>query len=371
MRDVAVQHNRDGGTLESGSDAGQSTIDPPTVAMSARRPPMPPLPPLPPLPLPSQPGSLFGAPITDLWSGSPMGVTPPVTPPRSPKLRPCDGSAAPTLASTLTPVDEQEVSGVQSQMEAMDLDTAGTTCEDSVVGIVPIWDSTLRWSKIALAVFEHCDDAGSVEVPLNDGTAPVVRCRHLHAPIMVRAQWVYHQQTQTHSVDHWTRHLFSLVNGEPARTTANIEAFVDRSSGAIARICILRPQAASKLAQMAGAVPPSALLIFDPPEERLEQLRATRRALEQGGSIGYTPAMEAVVGKELAKLPLKGDRSCEGQQVWGETVQFLHELSTLTSALTELHAANEIRNVVGSAGGGSGASVAGLTAWRNHVVSSA
>ena len=339
--------------------------------MSALRPPMPSLPPLPPLPLPSQPGSLFGAPIADLWSGSPMGVTPPITPPRSPKLRPCDGSGAPTLASTLTPVDEQEVSGVGSQMEAMDLDTAGTTCEDSVVGIVPVWDSTLRWSKVALAVFEHCDEAESVEVPLNDGSAPVVRCRHLHQPIMIRAQWVYHQQTQTHSIDHWTRHLFSLIHGEPARTTANIEAFVDRSSGAIARICILRPQAASKLAQMAGAVPPSALLIFDPPEERLEQLRATRSALERGRSIGYTPAMEAVVGKELSALPLKGDRSREGTRVWGDTVRFLHELSALTSALTELHAANEVRSVMGSAGGGSGASIAGLSAWRSHVVSSA
>ena len=332
------------------------------------------MPPLPPLPLPSQPsqpGSLFGAPITDLWSGSPMGVTPPVTPPRSPKLRPCDGSSAPTLASTLTPVDEQEVSGVQSQMADMDLDTAGTTCDDAVVGIVPVWDSSLRWSKVALAVFEHCDEAESVEVPLDDGSAPAVRCRHLHQPIMIRAQWVYHQQTQTHSVDHWTRHLFSLVHGEPARTTANIEAFVDRSSGAIARICILRPQAASKLAQMAGAVPPSALLIFDPPEERLEQLRATRSALERGGSIGYTPSEEAVVGKELSALPLKGDRSCEGQQVWGDTVRFLHQLSALTMALTELHAANEIRSVIGSANVGSGASVAGLDAWRGHLVSSA
>ena len=122
---------------------------------------------------------------------------------------------------------------------------------------------------------------------------------------------------------------------------------------------------------MAGAVPPSALLIFDPPEERLEQLRATRRALEQGGSIGYTPAEEAVVGKELAKLPLKGDRSCEAQQVWSDTVQFLHELSALTTALTELHAANEVRSVMGSAGGGSGASIVGLSAWQSHVVSNA
>jgi len=300
-----------------------------------------------------------------------MGVTPPVTPPRSPKLRPCDGNGAPTLASTLTPVNEQQVSGAQSQMEAMDLDEAGTLCEDAVVGIVPIWDSTLRWGKVALAVFEHCDEAESVEVPLDDGRVTTVRCRHLHQPIMIRAQWVYHQKTQTHSIDHWTRHLFSLIHGEPARTAANVEAFVDRATGNIARICIVRPQAASKLAQMAGAVPPSALLIFDPPEERLEQLRATRSALERGKAIGYTPAEEAVVGKELSALPLKGDRSCEGTRVWSETVQFLHELSALTTALTELHAANEIRGVIGSAGGGSGASVAGLGVWRNHLVSNA
>ena len=44
--------------------------------------------------------------------------------------------------------------------------------------------------------------------------------------------------------------------------------------------------------------------------------------------MDYTASEE-----ELAKLPLKGDRSCEGQQVWGETVRFLHDVLLFEFAL--------------------------------------
>lgn len=320
-------------------------------------------------------GSLYGAPLDaadseGLWAGSPMGVTPPVTPPRSPRPSfasqepPAGGGArAPTLASALHSVDERAVEHVGEGIEQLGLHAAAARYQDAVVGVVPVWEQSLRWKNIALAVFEVRADVDKVELPLDGAGAPTtVRCNHLYEPIMVRGEWVFHQRTTAHSNDQWTRHLFSLVYGEPARTTANVEAFVHNATGAVQRIAIVRPQAASKLAQMAGAVPVSALLIFDPPEERLEQLRDTRDRLRRGEDIGYSPATEAVVGRELSSLPLRGDRSADARRVWSDVLGFFEAMSALTAELIEMHATREVQIATGRT-----ARICELSGWQTHL----
>ena len=128
----------------------------------------------------------------------------------------------PTLASALHPVDERAVERVGEGIEQLGLQAAAARYQDAVVGVVPVWEPSLRWKNIALAVFEARADVDKVELPLDGAFAPTtVRCNHLYEPIMVRGEWVFHQRTTAHSNDQWTRHLFSLVYGEPARTTAN------------------------------------------------------------------------------------------------------------------------------------------------------
>ena len=309
-------------------------------------------------PIAPAPGSLFGQSVgegsgaRDLWAcGSPLNVTPPVTPPRSPRLGPTAASAAalaaaPLLASALASVDER-AREPQPEAEAMDIEASAMACTDSVIGVVPVWDASLRWSKVALCVFEEADaDVQMVELPLACG-ASAVRCAHLYQPVMIRAQHVFCQQTQTQTRQDWTRYVFSLVHGEPARTTANVEAFVDVRTGALVRVAVVRPQAASKLAQLAGAVPDSALLLFGADaqdgaapslRQRLDQLRSDRDRLRRGEAVGYIPAHEVVIGRELGRLSMHGEKSSAARGVWHDALAFLSEMSALTVDLVELHA---------------------------------
>ena len=348
-----------------------------------------PLPPLPPAPT----GSLFGqsvgegagAGVRDLWAcGSPLNVTPPVTPPRSPRLGPTAATAsaaaltalaaAPLLASALASVDEQMCE--RPATEAMDIEESALACTNAVVGVVPVWDASLRWSKVALCVFEEADaDVEMVELPLATGTS-TVRCSHLYQPIMIRARHVFCQQTQTQARQDWARYVFSLVHGEPARTTANVEAFVDARTGALVRVAVVRPQAASKLAQLAGAVPDSALLLFGADaqdraapslRQRLDQLRFDRDRLRRGEAIGYIPAREVVIGSELQRVPLHGDKGCTARGVWRDALAFLAEMSALTVELVELHARHEAA-AVSYAPQRLPTDLIGLQNWRAFVV---